>query len=361
MFLNKNTFRVTTSVSILLVLAFLVTGFINAAYRKEKVALGESHYSKGLRLEKTSDATGAVEEFRKALIYSPDKTEYRLSFAQALINEGRVDEAESHIDQLLQEDPTNGVLNLMRGRIAAKRGQTAQAVEFYERAVYEYWPPARAYERRQARWELIQLLEQTNRREELIAELMTMYANAPNDANLRMRIGFELLKRSATAEGAQVFRDITRVTPRNSEAHRGLGEALMTGGDFVPARHELERALRLNPKDRSSAEGLALDNSIIDLDPELPGLTSADRYRRSLNLLRRVLNDLAPCEGAAKDTRVVNAKAILDAKSGHDPDIALQIERTAQQLWTASASLCGNGKPLVDEAVTKVLERIPNE
>lgn len=345
----------------LLVLAFLVTGFINAAYRREKTSLGESHYSKGLRMERASDAGGAVEEFRKALIYSPDKTEYRLSFAQALINEGRLDEAESHIDQLLQEDPTNGVLNLMRGRIAVKRGQTTQAIEFYERAVYEYWPPAQAYERREARWELIQLLSQTGRREELIAELMTMYANAPNDANLRMRIGFELLKHSATAEGAQVFRDITRLSPRNAEAHRGLGEALMTGGDFVPARHEFERALRLNAKDRASAESLTLDNSIIDLDPELPGLTSADRYRRSLNLLRRVLNDVAACGAAANDSRVADAKALLDAKSGRDPDIALQIERTAQQLWTAGGALCGNGKPMVDESVARVLERIPNE
>ena len=361
MFLNKTTFRVTTSVSVLLVVAFVVTGFVNAAYRREKTSLGESHYSKGLRLERATDANGAVEEFRKALIYSPDKSEYRLSFADALINEGRVDEAESHIDQLLQEDPTNGVLNLMRGRIAVKRGQINPAIDFYERAVYEYWPPARADERRQARWELIQLLSQTGRREEMIAELMTMYANAPNDANLRMRIGFELLKHSATSEGAQVFREITRASPRNGEAHRGLGEALMTGGDFIPARRELERAVRLNGKDRGSAEQLALTNSIIDLDPELPGLTSYDRYRRSLNLLRRVLADLAPCEGAGTDAKVVEAKKLLDAKAGHDPDLPLQIERTAQQLWAASGSLCGNAKPLTDDAVTKVLERIPNE
>ena len=361
MFLNKNTFRVTTSVSVLLVLAFLVTGFVNAAYRREKTSLGESHYSKGLRLEKASDAAGAVEEFRKALIYSPDKSEYRLSFADALINEGRVDEAESHIDQLLQEDPTNGVLNLMRGRIAAKRGQTASAIDFYQRAVYEYWPPARIDERRQARWELIQLLSQTGRREELIAELMTMYANAPSDLNLRMRVGFELLKRSATAEGAQVFREVARGAPRNAEAHRGLGEALMTNGEFVSARRELERAVRLNPKDRSSADQLTLDNSIIDLDPELPGLTSSDRYRRSLNLLRRVLNDLAPCEGSGGEARVADAKKLLESKAGRDPDLPLRIERTAQQLWTASGSICGNAKPITDEAVAKVLERIPNE
>ncbi len=361
MFLNKTTFRVTTSVSVLLVLGFLVTGFINAAYRREKTSLGESHYSKGLRLERASDPNGAVEEFRKALIYSPDKTEYRLSFAEALINEGRLEEAESHIDQLLQEDPTNGILNLMRGRIASKRGHTTQAIDFYERAVYEYWPPAQAYERREARWELVQLLSQTGRREELIAELMTMYANAPNDASLRLRVGFELLKRSATSEGAQVFRDLTRLSPRNAEAHRGLGEALMTEGDFIPARREFERALRLNPKDRASAENLALDNSIIDLDPELPGLTSSDRYRRSVNLLRRVLTDVTACDAAAKNPRVAEARALLEAKSGRDPDIALQIERTAQQLWTAGSTLCGNEKPMVDEAVARVLERIPNE
>ena len=361
MFLDKTSFRVSVSVTALLVLAFSVTGFLTTVYRRERVALGERHYAAGREMERKADREGAVEEFRKAMLYSPDKAEYRLSFAAALIAAGHLDEAESHIDQMLQEDPTNGVLNLMRGRIATERNQRTKAIDYYERAVYEYWPPNRAEERRQARWELISLLDQTGRREQGVGELMTMYANAPADTNLRLRIGFDLLKRSATSEGMQVFRDLARTAPRNPQAHRGLGEAYLTSGDFVSARHEFERALRLDPKDRASADSLSQTNSIIEMDPEMPSLTSAERYRRSQNLLRRVLADLGPCSSAGANAQVEAAKDLLSGKGPREPDAELKMQNSAVALWNMRTTLCGSDKPMNDANVATVLERITNE
>ncbi len=214
----------------------------------------------------------------------------------------------------------------MRGRIAELRKQVTRAIEFYERAVYEYWPPARAEDRRKARWQLIHLLDQTGRRDELVAELMTMYANAPNDVSLRLRIGRELLNRSATADGLQVFRDLTRVAPRNAEAHEGLGEALMASGDYVSARHEFERAMRLDAKDRRSSEALAQTNTMIDLSPEMPSLTFAERFRRSTNLLKRVVADLEGCSQGEADDQVVAAHDLLAKSSRSDPDAGLRMQ-----------------------------------
>lgn len=348
------------SVSLLLIAAFSATGFLTSIYRREKVALGERHYVDGQHLEKQSDMEGAVEEYRKALLYSPDRAEYRLSFASALVAAGHLDEAESHIDQMLQEDPTNGVFNLMRGRIATQRHQMAKAIDFYERAVYEYWPPSRAEDRRSARWELIRLLDQTGRREQGIGELMTMYANSPTDVDLRLRIGFDLLKRSATSEGLQVFRDLDRLAPKRPQVHFGLGQALQTTGDYVSARHEFERALRLDPKDKASMQELAKTNTIIDLNPDMPTLTSAERYRRSQNLLRRVLGQVGECPDAIDNQQVKAAKQALNNKAVRDPDAALQLQTTATQLWNARSSLCGS-KSMDDEILRIVLERITNE
>jgi tetratricopeptide (TPR) repeat protein len=359
-FLTTTTLRLTASLCILLVLALAVTGFVNSAYRREKQALGERHYENGQQLEKKGDVPAAVEEYRKALLFSPDKAEYRISFVSALIHSGRLDEAESHLDQLLQEDPTNGVLNLMRARLAVQRNHVPRAIEYYQRAVYEYWPASRANERRQARWELIDLLQRTGRREEAVGEIMTLYANAPPDPNLRAKVGFQLLENSATSEAIQVFQELTRSSQHNAQAHRGLGQAYFASGEFISARHEYERALRYNPKDRTSSEALSFTNAVIDLDPELSGLPSAERFRRSQNLLRRVLADLQGCavpEG--KQAQLDAATKLLGSGSKGNPDLELSLQQTAKELWTNRSQMCGN-KPTEDEVLATVFERIFN-
>src|SRR3982751_1517575 len=200
-------FRSTGLVSALLVGMFALTGFCTSVYKHQRTTLGQRHYAEGQRLQSTGDISAAVEEYRKALIFAPDDTDYRISFASALIGAGRFEEAESRIDQLLQEDPTNGILNRMRARLAERQNQTAAAIDYYQRAVYEYWPPNRLSERARARWELIHLLEKIGRREEAVGELMTLYANTSIGPGTKLDIGFALLRDNAPTEAAQIFRE----------------------------------------------------------------------------------------------------------------------------------------------------------
>ena len=353
--------RLIIGVASLLAFAFVATGFVTKKYRQERRLLGLTHYERGVELQRSSDVDEAVEEFRKALIFSPDSSEYRLSFASALIEAGRLEEAESHIEQLLQEDPTNGQLNLMQGHIAEKRGQTTKAIEFYQRAVYEYWPPKRIGERRQARLELIDLLAKAGRREELIGELMTLYANFPDDQGLKARVGLDLLDHGATLEATQVFRELVRAAPKNAEAHRGLAQAYFASGDYVSARHEFERALRINVKDTVSSNELKLTNSIIDLDPNLRGIRDAERLRRAQNLLRRVIKDLEQC-GTPETTgaALANAKKLLNAAPSKEEDLALDTQQAAIDLWARRSQLCA-GKPNTDALLATVLARISSE
>ncbi len=360
MFFTATTFRLTTSLCILLALSLAVTGFINSAYRREKQGIGEKHYESGQQLEKKGDVPAAVEEYRKALLFSPDKAEYRVSFVEALIHAGSLDEAESHLDQLLQEDPTNGALNLMRARLTLQHRQTPRAIEYYQRAVYEYWPASRVNERRQARWELIDLLQRAGRREEAVGEIMTLYANAPPDPKLRTKVGFELLDNGATSEAIQVFQELTRSSHHDSQAHRGLGQAYFASGQFIAARHEYERALRFNPKDRASSDALSFTNAVIDLDPELSGLPSAERVRRSQNLLRRVVADLERCGVPEQNREQINtAVKLLGAKSKTDPDLALSLQQTAKQLWAGRGQECSS-KPMDDPVLVTLFARAFN-
>ena len=95
-----------------LIAAFVATGFASSAYHRERTALGIEHYHLGRSLESRGELEPALDEYRKALFFIPDKTEYRLSLSTALIEAGRLDEAQSHPEQLSQDDPTTGVIKI---------------------------------------------------------------------------------------------------------------------------------------------------------------------------------------------------------------------------------------------------------
>lgn len=358
MFLAHHTLRAATFVFALLIVAFVFTGFATSIYRQERASYGEMHYQRGQALRASGKPDEAAEEFRKALLFSPDKTEYRVSLGAALIAAGRLNEAQAHLEQLSQDDPTNGRLNVMLAEVAARRHRTQQAIDYYHRAVYEYWPADQAGERRRARWELVSLLGQAGRRNEAVGELMQLYANAPADPKIRARVGFLLLDYGAASEASQVFHDLVRDTPQDAQAHKGLGEVYFAMGDFVAARHEYQRAGRLAPKDGQIADEMALTNSVIELDPGLPDITSGERLRRSNNLLRRVLADLSGCAvNPTLQTRLDTAEKLLEAKKNAGEDVSLELQTTSQQLWDDRALFCPQ-KPVSDRAVEAALRTI---
>lgn len=404
MFFTQTTLRATISVCAVLLAAIVGTGFITSAYKRERESLGQDHFEQGSALAAAGHMQRAVEQYRQALIYSPDDTNYRLSLARALIGARRLSEARSHLEQLLQEDPTNGVINLLLARVAVQQNKPKQAIDYYQRAVYEYWPASALPERREARWELVRLLEQTGNRSQLVAELMQLYSNAPEwDKAQIADIGFLLLKTGATSEASEVFRDLAKSAPKDADARRGLGAVAFNNGDFVAARHEFQRALRLKPTDEQSGELLGLTNEVIDLHPGLPHISSAERLRRSSNLLTRVIKDLQACvpppatpqasatataapgpqatpknpptagsagpvatNAAAPDVdplqqRLDSARALLQPKRGEDAnDRALDLQDAAQQLWKDRAQFCGQ-RPLSDRPVEIVLPILAHE
>ena len=257
--------------------------------------MGEAHYEKGRQLAAYGDTNTAAEEYRNALLFAPDNTDYQLSLATTLIDAGRLNEAQSHIEELLEEDPTNPGVNLLRARLALKRNRLNIATEYYQRAVYEYWPANKMTEQRQARWELADLLAKTEQRNALIAELIQLYSDAPHNPQERAKIGSMLLANGASSEALQVFRNLTKQEPNDAAAHFGLAQVYSSLGDFVSARHEYQRAAHLDPHDPKITESLGVTNEVIDMDPDLPSISSQERFRRSQNLLGRVLKDLREC------------------------------------------------------------------
>ena len=356
--------RSTVLVTLILILAFTFTGFLSSAYKNQKESRGRAHYDLGQAALGAGDLQQAIEEYRKALLFSPDDAGYGLSLATALVDSGRLDEAESHLQELLENDPTNGVINLLLARVAAKRSQTRQAIDYYQRAVYGYWPQSNASGRHAARWELVDLLQKQDRRNELVGELMQLYANAPDDPKEKSKIGFMLLQYGATSNAVEVFRDLARDDPKYVEAHHGLGEAYFNSGDYLAARREVQRALHLDPGDKDNVQLLALANAVIAIDPALPRLSTADRLARSRALLERVLRNLSECAlknnsrlAAPLQQRIDGADALLTSKARGADDYLFQLQDTAEQLWKDKKVFCGNISE-ADKALDAVLTRL---
>jgi tetratricopeptide (TPR) repeat protein len=358
----QNTFQATLTVCVTLVAGFIVTGFASSAYHRERNTLGVSHYDRGYVLETHGDLEPALEEYRKALLYSPDNTQYRLSLATALLEANHLEEAQSHLEQLLQENPTSGPINLLLGRLAVQQHKLNEAVNYYQRGVYEYWPESELSQRRQARWELANLLNQTGDRAGFVGELTQLYTNLPaTEISQKLKIGFLLLSNGATSEASRIFRDLGKQVPQNSDVNRGLGEVYFHYGDFVSARHAFQRALKLRPSDSQITQELALTNEVIDMDAALPYITSAEQMRRNKNLLSRVIKNLESCNPSADSLkqRLEDARELLtDIPKTEDPAFTLQT--TAAKLWIDKKMFCGAAVPQ-DRALDTVFARIGNE
>ena len=353
--------RAAISVSVVLVAAFVVTGFLSASYTRARELRGREHYERGQALASSGQVQSAAEEYRKALLFMPDDTDYRISLCVALVELGRLNEAESHLQELAQEDPTDGLVNVMLARVAVKRKRPAQAIEYFQRAVYGYWPRERLPARYAARWELVSLLERQNRRTELTGELLQLYANTTGGAKEKSKIGFLLLQYGAISDAMNVFREVSRESPRDAGAFYGMGQAHFDQGDYIEARREYQRAVRLEPSNRQYAQQLAFVTSVIEMDPFLPRLKAAERLRKSRAFLNRVVSDLeacAPQSGTASPAESITDAKKLAASSSNDPDqLSDALQNATAQLWNNRETLCG-AKARPDQVVETVLARM---
>ncbi len=310
-------------------------------------------------MEGAGNVAGAAEEYRKALLFLPDEQEYRLSLSIALIELGKLDEAETHLQELLDTDPTNGTINLMLARVAERRHKTTEAIDYFERAVYGYWPPNKIPIRHAARWELVSLLANEKRRTEVVGELLQLYANSPNDPKERSKIGFMLLHYGAVSDATNVFHDLVRDSPRYVEGYYGLGKAYLESGDYTAARTEFQYAARLDAADRDAQSLLVLTNTILSMDPMLPRLSSIDRVRRSRALLDRIITYLQTCAAANAPVpqNLADAKT-LGGSDYQDLDQYLnQLQDASQQLWKTRSAVCGNAAPH-DQVLESLMPRM---
>lgn len=344
----------------------VITLLLSHFYRAQRSERIQQYFQAGNELMAKDRYSEAIEQYRNALSISHSR-EHRLALALALVEAGRLNEAETYLREVLESNPGSGPASLGLARVAVGQGRAQEAVTYYHRAVYGSWPTNPQENRVRVRMELVEALGRSGQKKQAQAELLSWMAEMPNDAAIKKRVGHMLLDFGLPRESADVFRDVLQQDKQDAEAHAGLGEADFARGDYPSARDAFRNALRFNPNDEAARERSELCDQIVAVDPTLRGLRSAERFRRSQRLVEAALHALDQCAASNAGT-VLPAPARELADTARKLLLRRRVPRShgdatesnvslAEQLWGSRVNLCGSSAGS-DEALSRVVARL---
>ena len=348
-------------VSVMVAMAMLIA-FLNYSYRAERVARADEYFKTGSAYLAKDRDEEAIEQFRDALSIS-HSVEHRIALAEALTKAGRWDEARIYWNEILRDLPSSGRANLGIARVMAARGDLADAITHYQRAIYGTWADQASQHRFQARIELVGLLDKAGRRSEAQAELMSVAAEIPADAAVRKQVAAMCARLGLYRQAADLYRAVTQQNAHDSAAYDGLGAAEFAQGDYRAASQAYRSALAADPRDAAAQTRAELCDKIVALDPTVGRLPSRERYERSRDLLSEALASLTACEAGAPPPGDVahemeSAQAALarPVRSGWS-DAADTNLSAVEQLWPERAKICSTG-PTQDDPVPYVMNKL---
>jgi len=352
---------------------FVLTGLLTQAFHHEERLRAQLHANRARQHLDEGDYQRAIEEYREALHYSRNNHGFRLGLAVALYELGRLNEAEPQLMDLRSSDPTDAVVNRLLARLHAERGKFEEAVNYYQSATYGRWPRDPLGNRIRTRLELIGLLREQGQKRRMLPELLELWHEAPEDPELRKRIGWLFLEAGSPVHANEVFRKRASADPEDAEAYLGIGEAEFALGNYLTARTNLRRALRLDPENEQARNFLDLCERVNKLDPMFRGIGQHQQFVRSQETVKRVLQRLEACwnpqggefagpprplpERLAAD--VATARSIVSGELKQergDETIEANLSLT-ERLWRARNELCPEAEE-TDEPLRHVVRKL---
>ena len=122
-----------------LLLLFSFTAFVSRMYHKKIHVLADDWFAAGEERFQAGDTNLALSDYQNALVYSPNNTKFQFHLAEALAATQHYDQARPYLLALLSESPGSGEVNLQLARIAAQNNTTADALRYYQGAIYGEW------------------------------------------------------------------------------------------------------------------------------------------------------------------------------------------------------------------------------
>ena len=281
-------FLILTAMTVVL---FAVTLFLFRSFSAHRADLAVEAGDAGKQALAQHRPHDAISSLREALSYAPNQRDYKLLLAQALGEDGRIEEANNYFLNLRESEPGDGFINLQLARLARQRVQKQEAVDFYRASIFGDWKGEGDVHRRAVRLELAGYLIDQNDIQEAQSELFIVASNTRSiaDAGLDLTLGDAFLRVADSANALKLYQKAMTDDPRNPLAYEKAGRVAYHQGDYAHARDWLEHGLREsagNPGSAADPEGdtaTLLKNSerLSVLSPALAA-NRADRVAREL-------------------------------------------------------------------------------
>jgi tetratricopeptide (TPR) repeat protein len=161
--------------------------------------------------------------------------------AERALHGGNIDAADRACKRLLELDPNHADAIFIAGVCAAKRGNFAEALPFFEKSTAEvtdrpeYWA------------QLAHCLAQLGQYAEALTATERAIACSPADAVTQDVLGVAFTLAGRHAEATERFRLAAQSAPKNAEYQYHFATSLTFCGDLERADHAFERVLKINP------------------------------------------------------------------------------------------------------------------
>ena len=308
---------------LVLIILFVITTFAVKAYRAKERALARQWYVSGERELTAGHAEAALEDFRSALVYSPNDSLVELELAHALAAAGHLPEAHAYLLGLWERELGDGTVNLELARLAADSGSAPEAAQYYHDAIYGQWNDDPAKHRRRGGLELAEFLLSVGQKAQAQAELIALTADLPSDPARETQVATLLLKTGEYEHAAPLFRQALRLRPNYTPALEGAGEASFEMRNYRDARRYLARAKRAGALSVHSQSLLETATLILESDPLAPRLSGQERAERALRAFTQSTERLSGC-AAARGVSFENGPQQSDLQKTHALALALQ-------------------------------------
>jgi tetratricopeptide (TPR) repeat protein len=284
-------------IALTVIVGFAVTKWYVSYLRNLESALAQRWYTRGEEAIAKNYPSVAVDDYRNALAYDSGNQQYRLRLAEALVREDRLAEARANLLGLWSQHPADARVNLDLARLYAEQNKPDLAVRYYRAAIDGLWAEDPLRQRMEARFELVHYLMQQSDKSRATAELITIEAEAPDDAATLMKTGGLLLELGENTRAGRSYDAVLKQNPTDVAALSGAGRAALAIGDYPEAVRRLTVASELSGNDAQSSafDQLSLAREALNVDPYLRNLTMAERARRVASAFGWAMDRLKAC------------------------------------------------------------------
>jgi len=282
------------------ILLFFITLFLFHSFSVHRQELAQRWLQRGEKALQSNQPLAAIDALRSALAYAPDDEKLQIELAEALAAAGRTEEAVAYFNTLLESRPGNGMINLQLARLAAKEGEEAAALDYYQAALDGTWEGDGYIRRREVRLELAQYLIDRLHFDRARNQLLIAAGNAPDDVNIELQVAGMQEKAQDPANALHLYQKALQHRPARLEALEGASRAASAHNRFLLAKEYLERTLNHADFEKQPAEVQAqFRNMLSDADhilllypgPELSVRARAERILADRKIAQERLAD----------------------------------------------------------------------